>query len=76
MGTIVGKPGNGQPRRHRCGSDLNIAPDDEGDFKKIIANQNSSGQILAGLILKGAKLFKALGSLCTGSFFQRGIRST
>jgi predicted dinucleotide-binding enzyme len=44
-----------------------IAPDDKGGFKKIIANQDSAGQILAGLLPKGAKLAKALGSLGAGS---------
>lgn len=44
-----------------------IAPDDKGGFKKIIANQDSAGQILASLLPKGAKMAKALGSLGAGS---------
>ena len=44
-----------------------IAPDGKGGFKKIIAAQESAGQILSTLLPKGAKLAKALGSLGAGS---------
>jgi predicted dinucleotide-binding enzyme len=44
-----------------------IAPDGNGGFKKIIGAQESAGQILQGLVPKGARLVKALGSLGAGS---------
>jgi 8-hydroxy-5-deazaflavin:NADPH oxidoreductase len=44
-----------------------IAPDDKGGFKKIIDVDQSSGQILAALLPKGAKLAKALGTLGAAS---------
>lgn len=44
-----------------------IAPDGNGGFKKIIGADESAGQILAGLLPKGAKLAKALGTLGAGS---------
>jgi len=44
-----------------------IAPDGNGGFKKIIGEKESAGQILAGLLPKGAKLVKALGTLGAGS---------
>ena len=44
-----------------------IAPDGQGGFKKIIGAEESAGQILAGLLPKGAKLAKALGTLGAGS---------
>lgn len=40
-----------------------IAPDDNGGFKKIIGQNESSGQILSTLLPKNAKLAKALGTL-------------
>jgi predicted dinucleotide-binding enzyme len=40
-----------------------IAPDENGGFKKIIGENESSGEILAGLLPKNTKLVKALGSL-------------
>lgn len=40
-----------------------IAPDDKGGFKKIIGENDSSGQILSTLLPKNAKLAKALGTL-------------
>ncbi|RYZ24503.1 MAG: NADP oxidoreductase coenzyme F420-dependent [Chitinophagaceae bacterium] len=40
-----------------------IAPDENGGFKKIIGENESSGQILSTQLPKGAKLAKALGSL-------------
>jgi 8-hydroxy-5-deazaflavin:NADPH oxidoreductase len=40
-----------------------IAPDGKGGFVKIIGEQESAGQILTGLLPKGAKLAKVLGTL-------------
>jgi predicted dinucleotide-binding enzyme len=42
-------------------------PDGNGGFKKIIGEQESSGQILAGLLPAGARLVKAFGTLSAGS---------
>ena len=44
-----------------------IAPDGAGGFKKIIPPDQSSGQILAGLLPAGAKLVKAFGTLAAPS---------
>jgi 8-hydroxy-5-deazaflavin:NADPH oxidoreductase len=40
-----------------------IAPDGHGGVRKIIGEQESSGQILAGLLPAGARLVKAFGTL-------------
>jgi hypothetical protein len=40
-----------------------VAPDENGSFQKIIGEQESSGQILAGLLPAGARLVKAFGTL-------------
>ncbi|HXL90176.1 MAG TPA: NAD(P)-binding domain-containing protein [Streptosporangiaceae bacterium] len=40
-----------------------VTPDDNGVFQKIIGEQESSGQILAGLLPAGARLVKAFGTL-------------
>jgi predicted dinucleotide-binding enzyme len=40
-----------------------VAPDGNGGFKKIIGEQESSGQLLAGLLPPGARLVKAFGTL-------------
>jgi 8-hydroxy-5-deazaflavin:NADPH oxidoreductase len=40
-----------------------VAPDGNGGFKKIIGEQESSGQLLAGLLPSGARLVKAFGTL-------------
>jgi 8-hydroxy-5-deazaflavin:NADPH oxidoreductase len=40
-----------------------IAPDDHGGVRKIIPEQESSGQILAGLLPAGTRLVKAFGTL-------------
>ena len=40
-----------------------IGPDDHGGVRKIIPEQESSGQILAGLLPAGARLVKAFGTL-------------
>jgi 8-hydroxy-5-deazaflavin:NADPH oxidoreductase len=44
-----------------------IAPDGNGGFKKIIPQDGSSGQILAGLLPAGAKFVKAFGTLGAAS---------
>jgi hypothetical protein len=44
-----------------------IAPDDKGGFKKIIGDKESSGEIIAELLPKNAKLAKALGTLGVAS---------
>jgi predicted dinucleotide-binding enzyme len=44
-----------------------IGPDGSGGFRKIIGEQESSGQILAGLLPAGARLVKALGTLSADS---------
>jgi 8-hydroxy-5-deazaflavin:NADPH oxidoreductase len=40
-----------------------IAPDGNGGVRKVIGEQESSGQILAGLLPAGARLVKAFGTL-------------
>jgi predicted dinucleotide-binding enzyme len=40
-----------------------IAPDEQGGFKKIIPEDQSSGQIISGLLPAGAQLVKAFGTL-------------
>ncbi len=44
-----------------------IAPDENGGFKKIIAENESAGEIIAALLPKNAKLVKALGTLGVAS---------
>jgi 8-hydroxy-5-deazaflavin:NADPH oxidoreductase len=44
-----------------------IAPDEKGGFKKIIGEDQSSGQILSSLLPRDAKLAKALGTLGAAS---------
>jgi 8-hydroxy-5-deazaflavin:NADPH oxidoreductase len=44
-----------------------IAPDGAGGFKKIIPQDQSSGQILSSLLPAGAKFVKAFGTLAAGS---------
>ena len=52
-----------------------IARDDKGGFRKIIAEQESAGEILSSLLPKDAKLVKALGTLgvtsLAGAAFQK-----
>jgi len=40
-----------------------IGPDGAGGYRKVIGEQESSGQILAGLLPPGARLVKAFGTL-------------
>jgi predicted dinucleotide-binding enzyme len=44
-----------------------IGPDGNGGFQKIIGAQESSGQILAGLLPTGSQLVKAFGTLSAGT---------
>jgi len=44
-----------------------IAPDGNGGFKKIIGENESSGQILSALVPKSANFIKAFGTLGAGS---------
>ncbi len=40
-----------------------VGPDADGTYRKVIGEQESSGQILAGLLPAGARLVKAFGTL-------------
>jgi predicted dinucleotide-binding enzyme len=44
-----------------------VGPDGEGGYRKVIGEQESSGEILAGLLPAGAHLVKAFGTLSAGS---------
>jgi 8-hydroxy-5-deazaflavin:NADPH oxidoreductase len=44
-----------------------VGPDGAGGYRKVIGEQESSGQILAGLLPTGARLVKAFGTLSSGS---------
>ena len=44
-----------------------VGPDGAGGYRKVIGEQESSGQILAGLLPPGARLVKAFGTLSAGS---------
>jgi 8-hydroxy-5-deazaflavin:NADPH oxidoreductase len=44
-----------------------VGPDGAGGYRKIIGEQESSGQILAGLLPAGARLVKAFGTLSAPS---------
>jgi predicted dinucleotide-binding enzyme len=44
-----------------------VGPDGKGGYRKVIGEQQSSGQILAGLLPAGARLVKAFGTLSAGS---------
>ncbi len=44
-----------------------VGPDGEGGYRKVIGDQESSGQILASLLPAGARLVKAFGTLSAGS---------
>jgi 8-hydroxy-5-deazaflavin:NADPH oxidoreductase len=52
-----------------------IAPDGSGGFKKIISQDQSSGQILAALLPPGAKFVKAFGTLAVASLKTGARRS-
>ena len=51
-----------------------VAPDGNGGFAKIIGAQESSGQILAGLLPPGARLGKAFGTLSAPSLSSAARR--
>ena len=44
-----------------------VGPDGKGGYRKVIGEQESSGQILAGLLPAGARLVKAFGTLSSPS---------
>jgi 8-hydroxy-5-deazaflavin:NADPH oxidoreductase len=44
-----------------------VGPDADGNYRKVIGEQESSGQILAGLLPAGAVLVKAFGTLSAPS---------
>jgi len=44
-----------------------VGPDGQGGYRKVIGQQESSGQILAGLLPSGAVLVKAFGTLSAPS---------
>jgi predicted dinucleotide-binding enzyme len=44
-----------------------VGPDGQGGYRKVIGEQESSGQILAGLLPPGARLVKAFGTLSAPS---------
>jgi hypothetical protein len=44
-----------------------VGPDSDGNYRKVIGEQESSGLILAGLLPAGARLVKAFGTLSAGS---------
>jgi hypothetical protein len=52
-----------------------IAPDEKGGFKKIIDKDQSHGVILSSLLLKNAKLVKALGTLGVASFSKAAFQT-
>jgi 8-hydroxy-5-deazaflavin:NADPH oxidoreductase len=52
-----------------------IAPDGKGGFKKIIAAEESSGRIIAGLAPEGAEVVKAFGTLGAESLGSTANRS-
>jgi 8-hydroxy-5-deazaflavin:NADPH oxidoreductase len=51
-----------------------VAPDGNGGFRKTIGEQESSGQILAGLLPSGAHLVKAFGTLSAGTLASAAHR--
>jgi predicted dinucleotide-binding enzyme len=52
-----------------------LAHDGKGGFKKTLPADLSSGQVLAGLLPRGAKLVKAFGTLAAGSLDKNANRS-
>jgi predicted dinucleotide-binding enzyme len=52
-----------------------IAPDGSGGFKKIIPQDQSAGKLIAALLLPGAKLVKAFGTLAAASLKSGARRS-
>ncbi len=52
-----------------------IAPDEKGGFKKIIPENQSSGQVISGLLPAGARLVKAFGTLSAASLASGANRT-
>ena len=52
-----------------------VGPDGNGGYRKVIGQQESSGQILAGLLPAGARLVKAFGTLSAGALSSAARRS-
>jgi predicted dinucleotide-binding enzyme len=52
-----------------------IAPDGKGGFTKTIPANQSSGQVIAGLLPEGTELVKAFGTLSAGSLASGANRS-
>ena len=52
-----------------------IAPDGKGGFKKIIAADQSAGQIISGLVEEGTEVVKAFGTLAAPSLESGANRS-
>ena len=51
-----------------------VGPDGSGGYRKVIGEQESSGQILAGLLPPGAQLVKAFGTLSAPSLSSAARR--
>jgi 8-hydroxy-5-deazaflavin:NADPH oxidoreductase len=51
-----------------------VGPDGAGGYRKVIGEQESSGQILAGLLPAGARLVKAFGTLSAPSLSSAAWR--
>jgi 8-hydroxy-5-deazaflavin:NADPH oxidoreductase len=51
-----------------------VGPDGAGGYRKVIGEQESSGQILAGLLPAGARLVKAFGTLSAPSLSSAARR--
>jgi 8-hydroxy-5-deazaflavin:NADPH oxidoreductase len=51
-----------------------VGPDGAGGYRKVIGEQESSGQILAGLLPAGARLVKAFGTLSSPSLTSAAWR--
>jgi 8-hydroxy-5-deazaflavin:NADPH oxidoreductase len=51
-----------------------VGPDGSGGYRKVIGEQESSGQILAGLLPAGARLVKAFGTLSAPSLSSAAWR--
>jgi 8-hydroxy-5-deazaflavin:NADPH oxidoreductase len=51
-----------------------VGPDGNGSYRKVIGEQESSGQILAGLLPAGARLVKAFGTLSAPSLSSAARR--
>ena len=51
-----------------------VGPDADGTYRKVIGEQESSGQILAGLLPAGAQLVKAFGTLSAATLAAAALR--